>query len=105
MLLVREWVLCAGMPTFDEISAMAEKGLTMLKQAARLVKPGGSLTYATCTLFKEENEQVIEAFLKSEQGNSFSISSQLLFDDLFHKAQSEPLFDTHFVCKLQKDVS
>jgi 16S rRNA (cytosine967-C5)-methyltransferase len=91
--------------TEHEISAMAEKGLTMLKQAARLVKPGGSLTYATCTLFKEENEQVIEAFLKSEQGNSFSVSSQLLFDDLFHKAQSEPLFDTHFVCKLQKDVS
>lgn len=88
-----------------EISVMAEKGLTMLKQAARLVKPGGSLTYATCTLFKEENEQVIEAFLKSEQGNSFSVSSQLLFDDLFHEAQSEPLFDTHFVCKLQKDVS
>ena len=84
---------------------MAEKGLTMLKQAARLVKPGGSLTYATCTLFKEENEQVVEAFLKSEQGNSFSVSSQLLFDDLFHKAQSEPLFDAHFVCKLQKDVS
>jgi len=35
----------------------------ILAQAARYVKPGGVMVYATCTLRKSENEQVVEAFL------------------------------------------
>ena len=35
----------------------------LLDQAARLVKPGGRLIYATCSLLACENEQQIEAFL------------------------------------------
>ena len=37
----------------------------ILDSAARLVKPGGRLVYATCSLLPEENEQQIEAFLAS----------------------------------------
>jgi 16S rRNA (cytosine967-C5)-methyltransferase len=29
-----------------------------------LVKPGGRLVYATCSLLAEENEQVVQAFLE-----------------------------------------
>ena len=29
------------------------------------MKPGGTLVYATCSLFEEENEAQIEAFLKN----------------------------------------
>jgi 16S rRNA (cytosine967-C5)-methyltransferase len=35
----------------------------ILDSAARLVKPGGRLVYATCSLLSEENEQQIEQFL------------------------------------------
>lgn len=35
----------------------------ILGNAASLVKPGGSLVYSTCTIGKEENENVITAFL------------------------------------------
>jgi 16S rRNA (cytosine967-C5)-methyltransferase len=35
----------------------------VLDRAARLVKPGGRLIYATCSLLAEENEQAIDAFL------------------------------------------
>lgn len=35
----------------------------ILKSAARLVKDGGSLVYATCSVFAEENMQQIEKFL------------------------------------------
>lgn len=35
----------------------------ILHAAAGLVKPGGRLVYATCSLLREENETVIEAFL------------------------------------------
>jgi 16S rRNA (cytosine967-C5)-methyltransferase len=35
----------------------------ILAAAARLVKPGGLLLYATCSLLDEENAQVVQAFL------------------------------------------
>ncbi|MCZ4280429.1 RsmB/NOP family class I SAM-dependent RNA methyltransferase [Kiloniella laminariae] len=38
--------------------------LSVLDQAAPCVKPGGRLIYATCSLFAEENEQQVAAFLK-----------------------------------------
>jgi len=38
----------------------------VLRAASRLVKPGGRLVYATCSLLALENQEVIERFL-SEQ--------------------------------------
>ena len=37
----------------------------ILERAHKLVKPGGRLVYATCSLLPEENEAQIEAFLKT----------------------------------------
>jgi len=42
-----------------EIAALQAR---ILESAARLVKPGGRLVYATCSLLREENEAVAEAF-------------------------------------------
>ena len=30
-----------------------------------MLKPGGTLVYSTCTLLPEENEAIVEAFLKT----------------------------------------
>ena len=38
---------------------------SILQSAGRLVKTGGRLIYATCSVFKAENEQQIENFLKN----------------------------------------
>lgn len=54
-------------------SDLAELGLAMLKSAASHVSENGVLAYATCTVFPEENAQVIARFLKSEQGRGFSL--------------------------------
>ncbi|MFZ5550976.1 MAG: RsmB/NOP family class I SAM-dependent RNA methyltransferase [Pseudomonadota bacterium] len=43
----------------EELSA---KQQAILDSAARLVKPGGRLVYATCSLLRSENEVVAEAF-------------------------------------------
>jgi len=39
----------------------------ILKSAARLVKPGGRLIYATCSLLPRENEEQIEKFLAAHE--------------------------------------
>jgi 16S rRNA (cytosine967-C5)-methyltransferase len=43
----------------DELSAVQG---SILRAAARLVKPGGALVYATCSLLERENEAVAAAF-------------------------------------------
>jgi NOL1/NOP2/sun family putative RNA methylase len=45
------------------VAACARRQNAILAEAARLVRPGGLLAYATCTFSPEENEQVIAAFL------------------------------------------
>jgi 16S rRNA (cytosine967-C5)-methyltransferase len=35
----------------------------ILEQASALVRPGGRLVYATCSLFREENQDVVESFM------------------------------------------
>ena len=47
-----------------DLPPLARKQFDLLKRAARLLKPDGVLVYSTCSLEVEENEEVIERFLK-----------------------------------------
>jgi NOL1/NOP2/sun family putative RNA methylase len=47
----------------NQIKGCAKRQLHILKNASRLVKSGGTITYATCTFSPEENEIVIAKFL------------------------------------------
>lgn len=49
--------------TPQDIVELIAKQTRILERAAKLVKAGGRLVYATCSLLKEENEQIAEAFL------------------------------------------
>ena len=49
------------------VAELAELQARILASAARLVKPGGRLVYATCSLLREENEAVAEAFTQSQR--------------------------------------
>jgi 16S rRNA (cytosine967-C5)-methyltransferase len=44
------------------IAELAVKQARILEAAARLVKPGGRLVYATCSILPEENEAIADAF-------------------------------------------
>ena len=52
-----------GQADFKELS---DKQLRILQNASELVKRGGKLVYATCSLESEENEGVSERFLQAE---------------------------------------
>jgi 16S rRNA (cytosine967-C5)-methyltransferase len=49
-------------PSIDEIKQMQED---IMERVADKVKVGGRLVYATCSLFKEENEEQVDKFLAS----------------------------------------
>ncbi len=48
-----------------DIEELTRKQAAILNAAARLVKTGGRLVYATCSILTEENEQIVEAFLEA----------------------------------------
>lgn len=47
----------------QSVGELAAKQLAILTAAARLLKPGGRLVYATCSILREENRDVVDAFL------------------------------------------
>jgi 16S rRNA (cytosine967-C5)-methyltransferase len=47
----------------QDVTELARKQSAILASAARLLKPGGRLVYATCSLLREENEAVVEPLL------------------------------------------
>ena len=79
-----DWVLldvpCTGTGTWrrspdlrrrttpEALAEVQEHQRAILESAARLVKSGGRLIYATCSILPEENEHQVEAFLESHAG-------------------------------------
>ena len=55
-----KWRLSAG-----DLARLAELQLTLLKCGAQMVAPGGRLVYSTCSIEREENEEVVRCFLES----------------------------------------
>jgi len=49
--------------TKDDLADLLVRQQEILRSAARLVRPGGRVVYATCSLLHEENEAQAEAFL------------------------------------------
>ena len=47
----------------SDIMALAEKQRRILDAAWRLLKPGGTMLYSTCSIFKDENEIQVAKFL------------------------------------------
>jgi 16S rRNA (cytosine967-C5)-methyltransferase len=47
----------------EAVAEMQEKQASILAGAARLLKGGGRLVYATCSLLNEENDVIVEQFL------------------------------------------
>lgn len=64
--------------TPESVTELTAKQGAILASAARLVKSGGRLVYATCSLLREENEGVVEAFLAAHPGFRLVSAAQAL---------------------------
>ena len=56
----------------EEIHAISKIQYKILETSARYLKKGGVLVYSTCTLNREENEDVVREFLRNNTEYSFS---------------------------------
>jgi len=56
----------------EEIKSLCDLQLELLTNAADLLKPGGILVYSTCSVEKEENEQIIDKFLAQNKDFEFT---------------------------------
>ncbi|MCM1146078.1 MAG: RsmB/NOP family class I SAM-dependent RNA methyltransferase [Clostridium sp.] len=79
-----ETAVCEWSP--ENVAMCANRQRTILKQAALMLKPGGTLVYSTCTFSPEENEGVISRFL--EEHPEFSIEESTL-EKFFSPGRSE----------------
>ncbi|GMN09223.1 class I SAM-dependent methyltransferase [Croceitalea sp. MTPC9] len=71
----------------------------ILRSYSKMVKPGGKMVYATCSILPEENSDQVQSFLDSEEGKTFN----------FEKEQniyaSEHGFDGFYMALLHKTKS
>ena len=77
------WRLADG-----EEQRFATLQLEILERALELVAPGGRLIYATCSLLRTENQDVVQTFLSRH-----SELSLVLPKDIWGKARATPLCD------------
>lgn len=98
---VNEWSL-------ENVRMCADRQKWILDEAAKMLRPGGTLVYSTCTFSKEENEEQMLDFLKEHE--DFALSEMTIYDGMIagyggvgirlfpHKVKGEG----HYVCKLVK---
>jgi 16S rRNA (cytosine967-C5)-methyltransferase len=91
------------------INRMADIQWKMINSCAQKVKAGGFLTYSTCSITIEENEAIIERFLKEHPNfETTEISPELGLPGLHELTQCRRLYphlhkcNGFFIAKLQK---
>ncbi|OAD92609.1 RNA methyltransferase [Aequorivita soesokkakensis] len=68
----------------------------LLDSYSRMVKPGGQLVYATCSILPSENEMQVKAFLAREEGKNFTLINEEKI------MPSKSGFDGFYISLLQK---
>jgi 16S rRNA (cytosine967-C5)-methyltransferase len=78
------------------LEEIKEKQQELLQDYSKMVKPGGILVYATCSILQTENQMQVQGFLNSEAGSAFQLESDEKI--LAHKSG----FDGFYYAVLQK---
>ena len=61
-----------------DVEELSRKQAAILAGAARLIKPGGRLVYATCSILPEENNAVVEEFMAAHQDFALRPAGEIL---------------------------
>lgn len=89
------------------VSACAVRQNAILDSAAQALRPGGVLVYSTCTFSQEENEGVIESFLKTHPAFSLEpcglSAGHPAFDGLARRIYPMDGGEGHFVARMRRE--
>ncbi|MCR5328624.1 MAG: 16S rRNA (cytosine(967)-C(5))-methyltransferase RsmB [Saccharofermentans sp.] len=69
--------------TYDELNELIPLQYSILDHAAKMVRPGGTLVYCTCTLNKDENEDQVVRFLAEHKRFHTVPIDKLLPEDIY----------------------
>jgi len=78
----------------EDLQTLQRQQLQILQHAASLLRPGGVLVYATCSMEPEENEQVIDSFLARNTGFSLDNAAGYLPAAAWRLISPEGYFST-----------
>lgn len=76
----------------EDIKEITKIQMDILLNCSKYLKPNGIIVYSTCSLLKQENEEVIEKFIKLEKYNILEQKNIMI------TAEN----DGFFICKIQK---
>lgn len=95
----------------EDVKEIKEIQYQILNNCSKYLKKGGELVYSTCSILKEENEEIINKFL--ENNKNFKISKyeknqknelyKYLENDRYFKVYPSEKNDGFFICKLTKE--
>lgn len=94
--------------TPEGLAELAALQLAILSEVSSLVRPGGRLVYATCSVLAEECEAVVERFLEQNPGFALAPFASEVARDVFSGAPSGRLLphvhgaDGYFVASLAR---
>lgn len=81
----------------DFLDKIRNTQLEILEQYSKIVKKGGKMVYATCSVLPSENQQQVQKFLKTEAGKEFKLLREKSI------LSSESGYDGFYMASLQKE--
>lgn len=78
----------------EDIKEIVKIQEAILENCSQYLKIGGELVYSTCSILKEENEEIINKFIKNNK--NFEIKQKL---QIYQNKKT----DGFFICKMQKN--
>jgi len=71
----------------------------LLKQVSKVVKPGGTLVYSTCSITKNENEDIIEKFLQTHSDFYLEKTEPFLGEPAINMPEAQRLLPDKINCE------
>ncbi|TRO66683.1 RsmB/NOP family class I SAM-dependent RNA methyltransferase [Christiangramia sabulilitoris] len=81
----------------DFLDKIRNTQLEILEQYSKIVKKGGKLVYATCSVLPSENQKQVQKFLKTEAGKEFKLLREKSI------LSSESGYDGFYMASLHKE--
>ena len=86
----------------EECNALCEIQSKILQASAKYVKSGGRLVYSTCTLFKNENDDIVSDFLNKNKEFKLITAYNQNSDNTVTLIPPEDLGDGFFVAVMER---